>query len=58
MLSATNHDGPAFHARSGTAQSNKTKNLTPKPETDTATLHITNVTETLDAMLKPLTEDR
>ena len=35
-----------------------TENLTPHPKTDTATPDITNVTDTPDAMLKLLTNDR
>ena len=46
MLSATNHDGPAFYARSRTAQSNTTENLTPHPKRDTATPDITKTSET------------
>ena len=32
--------------------------LTPHPKTDTATPDITNITDTPDAKLKPLTKDR
>ena len=58
MLSATNHDGPAFPTRSITAQSNMTNNLTPHPRSNTATPDVTNITDTLDAIPKPLTKDR
>ena len=58
MLYATNHDGPTFHTRSRTAQSNTTDNLTLCPKTDTATPDLTNATDMLDAMPKLLTVDR
>ena len=58
MVSATNHDGPTFLTRSRTAQSSMTENLTIHPKTDTSTPDITNVTDTLDAMPKLLTQDR
>ena len=58
MLSATNHDGPAFHTRSRTAQCNITGDLTPQPKTDTVTPDITTVTDTPEATPKPLTNDR
>ena len=58
MLTATNNDGPAFKTRSRSAQHNITEDLTPQPKTDTLTPDITKVTDTPDAMLKPLTEDR
>ena len=35
-----------------------TENLPPHPKTDTATVDITNVTDTPDVMPKPLTNDR
>ena len=41
MLSATNHDGPTFHTKSRTVQSNATENLTPHPKTDAGTPDIT-----------------
>ena len=50
MLSATNYDGPTFHTRSRTAQGNMTDNLTPCPKTHMATLDITNIKDTPDAM--------
>ena len=58
MLSATNHDGPTFHTRRGTAQSSTTDNLTPHAKTNTATPDNTNVTDTPGVMPKPLIEDR
>ena len=51
MLSATNHDTPAFHTRSSTAQCNITEYLTLQPTTDTVMPDITKVTD-------PLTEDK
>ena len=51
MLTATN-----YHGR--TAQFNITEDLTPQPKADTFTPDITTVTDTPDAMPKPLTEDR
>ena len=56
MLTATNHDGPAFYTRGRTAQCNITEYLTPK--TDTVTPDITNVTDTADSMPKLLTKYR
>ena len=58
MLSATNHDGPAFHTRNKAAQSNMTDNLTPHPKPNMATPDVINITDTPDAMPKLLTEDR
>ena len=58
MLSATNHDGPAFHTRSRTALCNVTEDLTPHPKTDRAILDIPKVTDTPEATPIPLTEDR
>ena len=58
LLSATNHDGPTFHTRSRTVQHNITEDLTPQPKTGGVTPDITKVTDTTDAMLKPLTKDR
>ena len=58
MLSATNHNGPAFHTRSRTAQCNITEDLTPQPKTDTVTPDITKITDMPDAMPNLLTEDR
>ena len=58
MLSATNHDGLTFHTRRKTAQHNITEGLTAQPKTDRVTSGITKVTDTLDAMPKPLTKDR
>ena len=52
-LSATNHDGPTFHTRSRTAHYNITES-----STGTVTPNITKVTDTPDAMPKPLTKDR
>ena len=52
MLSATNHDGHAFHTRGRTAQCNITKDLTLQPAIDTVTPDITKVTDTPDAMPK------
>ena len=57
MFNATNHDGPTFSTWSRTAQCNIT-DLTPQPKTDTVTPDITMVTNTPDAMSKPLTRDR
>ena len=45
MLSATNHDGPAFHTRNKAAQSNMTDNLTPHPKPNMATPDVINITE-------------
>ena len=56
MLTATNHDGPAFHTRSRTTQHNMTEDLT--STTDTVTPDITNIKDIPDAMPKPLTKDR
>ena len=50
MLTATNHDRPAFNTRSRTAQHNITEDLTPQPKADTVTPDITTVTDTPDAM--------
>ena len=58
MPSVTNHDGPIFHTRSRTTQSNMTNNLTPHPKTDMATPDVTNITDTPDAMPKLHTKDR
>ena len=58
MLTATNHDGPAFDTRSRTTQHNITEDLTPQPKTDAVTPDITKITDTPDVMPKPLTEDR
>ena len=58
MPTATNHNGPTFHTRSRTAQHKITEDLTPQPKTDTVTPDITKVTDTPDAILKLLTEDR
>ena len=57
MLSATNHDGPTFHTRRRTAQYNITEDLTSQPKSDTVTPDITTITDTPDAMPKPLTKD-
>ena len=43
MLSATNLDGPTFHTRSRTAQSDMTENNTSYPKTDTTTPDITKI---------------
>ena len=51
MLSTTNHDESTLHTRSRTAQCNITEDLTLQSKTNT-------VTDTPDAMPKPLTEDR
>ena len=48
---------PTLNTRSRTAQLNIT-DLTPQPKTDTVTADITEVTDTPDAMPKPLTKDR
>ena len=54
MLSATNYDGPAFNTRSRTVQQNITEHPTPQPN-----VHQTSPqSQTLDATLKSLTEDR
>ena len=58
MLSATNHDGPAFNTRSRTAQHNITENLTLQHKTATVTPYITKITDTPDATPKLLTKDR
>ena len=58
MLSATNHDGPAFHTKSKTAQCNNTEDLTLQPKTGTVMPDIPNVADTPDATPKLLTEDR
>ena len=58
ILSAINYDGPTFHIRSRTAHCNFTEDLTIQPTTDTVTPVITKVTDTPDAMPKPLTKDR
>ena len=58
MLSATNHDGPTFHARSRTTQCNNTEDLTLNLKVDTVTSDIPKVTDTPDVTPKPLTEDR
>ena len=58
MISANNHDGPAFHTRSRTIQCNITEDFTPQPKTDTVTPDIIKITYTSDAMPKPLTKDR
>ena len=58
MLYATKHDGPAFHTRSRTAQSNMTENLTPHPRTDTTTPDITNISDIPDITPELLTDDR
>ena len=58
MFTAINHDGPAFNTRNRTAQCNIREDLTPQPKADTITPDIATVTDTPDAMLKPLTEDR
>ena len=58
MLPSTNHDGPAFHTRSRTEQSNMTENLTSHPKTDTATPDITNISDTPYIIPKLLTKDR
>ena len=58
MLTATDHDGPAFNTRSRTAQHNITKDLSPQPKADTVTPDITTVTDTPDTTPKPLPEDR
>ena len=58
MFTASDYDGPAFNARSRTAQCIRVEHLTPQPNTDTVTPDITSVKDTLDAMPKPLTEDR
>ena len=58
MLTATDYDGLAFNTRSRTAQCNITEDLTPQPKADSVTTNITTVTDTPDAMSKPLTEDR
>ena len=58
MLTSTSHNGPAFNARSRTAQCNITEDLIPQPKTYTVTPDITTVIDTPDAMQKPLTEDR
>ena len=57
MLTATNHDGPAFHARCRTAQHNITEDFTSQPKTDTFTPDITKIKDTPDTMPKPLIED-
>ena len=58
MLTAINHDGPAFNTRSRTAQHNITEDLTSQSKADTVTPGITTVTDIPDAMPKPLTKDR
>ena len=58
MLSTINHDGPAFHTGSRTAQCNITEDLTLQPMTDTVTPDITKVTDTPDATPELLTEDK
>ena len=58
VLTATNHDGPAFNTRGRTAQHNITEDLTPQPKADSVTPDITTVTDTPYAMPKLLTEDR
>ena len=55
MLTATSHDGPAFHTRNKTTQHNMTQDL--PPQTDTVTPDITNITETPDSTPKHLTKD-
>ena len=57
MLTATNHDGPTLNTKSRTAQCTITEYLTPQPRTNNATPDITTVTDTPDAMPKPLTKD-
>ena len=52
MLTATDHDGPAFNTRGRTAQCNITKDLTPQPVADTDTPDITTITGTPDTMPK------
>ena len=46
------------HTRSRTAQSRMTENLTHHPKTYTAPPIMTKITDTPDAMPKPLTKDR
>ena len=58
MLYATNHDGPAFHTRSRTAQCNIAEDLTLQPKTDTVTPDINKVTDIPDTMPILLTKDR
>ena len=58
MLTATDHNGPAFNTRSRNAQCNITEDITPQPKADTVTPNIATVTDTPDATTKPLTEDR
>ena len=57
MLTTTDLDGPAFNTRSRTAHHNILEDIIPQPKADTVTPDITTVTDTPDAMLKPLTED-
>ena len=58
MLTATDHDGPAFNTRSSTTKCNVKEDLTSQPKADTVTPDVTIVTDMPDVMLKPLTEDR
>ena len=58
MLTATDYESQAFNTRSRTAQCNITEDLTHQHKADTVTPGITTVTDTPDATLKPLIEDR
>ena len=55
MLSAINHDEPAFNTRSRTAQHTSTENLTLQPQLDAGT---PDVIETASPTPKPLTTER
>ena len=55
MLSATNLDGPAFNARSRTAQCTTTEDSTTQPQSDAV---ITDITDKPSTTPKPLTTDR
>ena len=52
VLSTTKLDGPTFHTRSRTAQSNMTENLTLHPKTDITIPDIFKIMDTADATPK------
>ena len=58
MLTATNHDGPAFHTRSRSTQCNNIEDLTLNHKMDAVTSDIPKVTDTPDAIPKLPSDDR